>query len=323
MIEPKGATEGAAEPAFDPDGDGWMRAMRRGDLAAAWMLSDAALQARAGRTCWDWPRHLQYVWDGTPLGGRRVLIRCYHGLGDTVQFVRFVPEVVRLAREVTLWVQPPLLPLLQRGQGDHGRLLALHDGTPEVDYDVDVELMELPHVLRTTWASLPRRVPYLAAGADHRFTRPKARLAVGLAWRAGEWDAGRSLPAVLASELGRVPGVQIVWLQDPDGARRDPLSAGLPWCPTPATALASAIAALDLVITVDSLPAHLGGALGRPTWTLLPAVADWRWMEGREDSPWYPTMRLFRQPQPGDWAAVIQRVKDELAALARTGQATV
>jgi hypothetical protein len=315
MTRPTTEPTGVPLAAADPDGDRWMRAMRRGDFAEAWALSDAALQARAGRTCWDWPRHRQYVWDGTPLEGRRVLIRCYHGLGDTIQFARLVPEVVRRAREVTLWVQPTLIPLLAHADRAFGRLLPLHDGTPGVDYDVDVELMELPHALRITWATLPR-TPYLTAAPDGRFTRPAGRLAVGLAWRAGEWDEARSLPHKLASELATIPGVRVCWLQDPVNASRFPLAAGEPWCPTPVAALASAISALDLVITVDSLPAHLAGALGRPTWTLLPAECDWRWMEAREDTPWYPTMRLLRQPRPGDWAAVIQRVKDELAAFA-------
>src|SRR3712207_7208710 len=116
--------------------------MRRGEFEAAWALSDAVLRARAGVPCWHLPRHLQYVWDGTPLAGRRVLVRCYHGLGDTLQFVRFVPPLRAVAEEVTLWVQPTLLPLLATMHGI-GPCAPLHDGVPDVPYDVDVEVMEL------------------------------------------------------------------------------------------------------------------------------------------------------------------------------------
>ena len=113
--------------------------MRGGDWAAAWAVSDAVLRAR-GTPDWTRPRHLQAVWDGTPLQGRRVLVRCYHGLGDTIQFIRLVPQVG--AAEVTVWAQPALLPLLSTLPA-LGRLLPLHDGTPEIPFDVDVEVMEL------------------------------------------------------------------------------------------------------------------------------------------------------------------------------------
>src|ERR671932_14884 len=144
----------------EPRAARWMACMRRGAFEAAWAISDAVLRARAGVPCWHWPRHLQYIWDGTPLAGKRVLGRCYHGLGDTIQFIRYAPLIKAIAAEVIVWAQPPLLPLLEMVQGID-QLLPLHDGVPEVEYDVDVEVMELPHIFRTTPETIPLTISYL------------------------------------------------------------------------------------------------------------------------------------------------------------------
>ena len=281
--------------------------MRRGDFAAAWRISDALLAARRA-TAPDWrvPRHEQSIWDGRPLRGRRVLVRCYHGLGDTVQCARFLPELAELAREVAVWVQPPLLPLLRR-LGRPLQLLPLHDGTPEVDYDVDIEIMELTHALRTTLRWLPGQIPYFDVAAEPR-PGAGARRRIGLVARAGGWDPRRNVPPELMSALTTVPGVQWCNLQ-----LESPLAQAVDISTPDVLTLAARLRGLDLVITVDTMMAHLAGALGVPTWTLLPADADWRWMVGRADSPWYPTMRLFRQPAPGDWESVLARVRAALA----------
>jgi Glycosyltransferase family 9 (heptosyltransferase) len=295
-----------------------MRHMRRGEWDRAWQVGDAVLRARGGARDWSLPRHLQAVWDGSPIEGRRVLLRCYHGLGDTIQFIRFAPLVRARAAALTVWAQPALIPLLRTLPGV-GELLPLHDGTPEVDYEVDLELMELPHLLRVTPASLPAEVPYLFP--------PKVRVApwrglprgldVGLVWRSGDWNwEHRSLPFTLLAPLGEIPGVRLHVLQRGEGLAECPPGFGLPAGTDDILEAAGVMAGLDLVISIDSMPAHLAGALGRPVWTLLAHEADWRWMEGREDSPWYPTMRLFRQPRPGDWGAVVARVAAELRALA-------
>ena len=289
--------------------------MRAGDWAAAWQVSDAVLQARAGGRDRDPPRHLQAVWDGTPLAGRRVLVRCYHGLGDTLQFIRFVPAVSAIAAAVTVWVQPALIPLLSGMEG-LGRLLPLHEGTPEVAYDVDVEIMELAHVFRATPETLPGRVPYLRAGPA---PRRGDVLAVGLVWRAGDWDPRRSVPPAMLRPLAAIPGVTLHPLQRGPGLAEAPAWLGTPAGGDAVLETARAMEAMDLVISVDSMPAHLAGALGRPVWTLLPEPADWRWMEGRADSPWYPSMRLFRQPAPGDWPTVVAQVAAALRALAAGG----
>ncbi len=141
--------------------DEWTRHMRRGDFAAAWNVSDQVLRARAGIPCSPLvPRHFQYFWDGQPLDGKRVLVRCYHGLGDTIQFIRYAPLLRSLAREVIVWAQPKLIPLLRSVTGID-LLLPLNDVAPDVEFDTDVELMELPHVFRTTIATIPAEVPYL------------------------------------------------------------------------------------------------------------------------------------------------------------------
>jgi hypothetical protein len=142
---------------------------------------------------------------------------------------------------------------------------------------------------------------------------------VGVVWECGDWDrATRSVPFPLLAPLARVPGVALHVLQR--GPGRGALDAdpafGADAGSDDVLEAARVARALDLVITVDSFPAHLAGALGVPVWTLLPEPADWRWMDGRDTSPWYPAMRLYRQPRPGDWAAVVARVADDLARLA-------
>jgi hypothetical protein len=293
-----------------------MSSMRHGAYETAWTISDAVLRARAGVPCWHWPRHRQYIWDGTPLAGKRVLVRCYHGLGDTLQFIRYTPLIKAIAQEVVVWAQPALLPLLRTMRGID-RLLPLHDGTPEVEYDVDVESMELPHVFRTTLATIPTTIPYLHI-TPTSFPR-WGGLAVGLVWATGDWDhERRSIPFPLLAPLALVPGVGLYILQrGPALAHYRPGIGRLAGSDNVIEA-ARIMRALDLVISVDTMPAHLAGALGIPVWTLLDAAADWRWMDGREESPWYPTMRLFRQEYSGAWEPVIARVAAELTRFSAT-----
>ncbi len=292
--------------------ESWLAHMRAGRFADAWAASDAALSLRQEIDCTRWQRHEQFIWNGASLANQRVLVRCYHGLGDTIQFVRFIPALARIASSVTLWVQPALVPLLSSLAGVC-EVMPLHDGVPEGDYDVDVELAELMHVFRVTPESLPT-APYLLPGEGRmRVVRKKAR--VGLVWSAGDWDAARSIPCERLGELGRVPGIS--WLLFQRGPAlsqwRHPFGS-IP-CMTDIVSEAHSMRELDLLITVDTCSAHLAGALGIPVWTLLRKSADWRWMEARSDTPWYPTMRLFRQEQEGDWADVLRRVTRELRSL--------
>ena len=286
--------------------------MRDGDFAAAWAISDRILRERDESEAANSarPRHLQYLWDGRSLDGQRVLVHCYHGLGDTLQFVRLLPLLRARAREVILWVQPQLLGLLHGFPGVD-RMEALHDGAPGFARDADIELMELPHWLRLTQSTIPNRVPYLRmAPAPARMRGRSDRRRVGIVWRAGDWDASRSIPASLLAPLREVAGVRWLSLQ----------FGGAKACPLPAIDFACAdlreqarrMCGLDLIICVDTLVAHLAGALGQHTWLLLPEPCDWRWMSARADSPWYPTLRLFRQQRAGDWRTVIDEVRAAL-----------
>jgi hypothetical protein len=285
----------------------WMDLMRQGEWEAAWRISDRELGKQSRQTHSYVPRHLQAIWDGRSLESKRVLVRCYHGLGDTVQFIRFMPQLREIASEVLVWCQPQLIPLLKTTRGIDC-LLPLHDGAPEVEYDVDIELMEVPHALRITLNTLPHEVPYF----DLQRSVPQSdddHFRVGLVWQAGDWNQHRSISPRLLDSLLTIPNVSWQILQ-----RGPALSAWSPPCaelPAIHGILDEALVMsnLDLLLSVDTLSAHLGGALGVPTWTLLPHEADWRWMDGRDDTPWYPTMRLFRQSHSGDWRDVITRVR--------------
>ncbi len=283
-----------------------MAHMRRGRFEEAWRISDAVLARRAGQSCAHLPLHEQWLGTGESLRGKRVLIRCQHGLGDTVQFLRYISLVRRIARGIVLQAQEELLPLL-------GTLRQLPDelwplNTKVTNYDIAVEVMELPHLFRTTLGSIPAEIPYF----DIAPAALRTKRNVGLVWAAGRWDERRSIPYHLLRELAGVTDVQWYILQRGGALDEWRGEFGLNGGSDDVLEAARVIAGLDLLISVDSLPAHLGGALGVPTWTLLHAAPDWRWMLGRNDSPWYPTMRLFRQSRPGDWPPVIRAVRKEL-----------
>lgn len=277
---------------------------------------------RAGVDCSRWPRHHQFIWRGQRLYGKRVFIRCYHGLGDTIQFVRFVPPVRRIARDVTLWAQPALIPLLRTMKNGPHRILPLHEGTPDADFDVDLELMELMHALRATLEYPRTPSPYLLAH-ERRHGRTPGPLRAGIVWKAGEWSRRRSIPCELLAPLGEVPGVE--WLVFQRGEAVSEWRHSFGEVPQVGGVLDEArqMRELDVLVSVDTCSAHLAGALGIPVWTLLPAEADWRWMRDRPDSPWYPSMRLFRQRSSGDWAGVIDSVIQSLHGLRGSHPASV
>jgi hypothetical protein len=297
-------------------GRAWLAAMHDGDFEAAWRATDRLELSRRiaeaeGRDAWQ-PHHL--LWNGTPFAGREVRVRCNHGLGDTVQFIRFVPAIVASGAKVTVLVQPALLPLFAGDQ----RFGDVRNGWTEEappPCDIEIEVMELAYAFRATQETLPRDVPYLplsslvAGRAALPSWPPEEGLRVGLVWAASDWDRTRSVPLQSLAPLGSVAGPSFYSLQQGSEreARRDapfelrPLSEHT----EDVTAAAAAIMALDLVISVDAMLAHLAGALGRPTWLLLQRECDWRWMRGRSDTPWYPTMRLFRQRVHGDWSAPV------------------
>jgi hypothetical protein len=295
----------------------WLHRMRSGDWEAAWRISDQVQAARRGLQPRDtltgaWlPRHEQWVWDGSPFTGQRVLVRCYHGLGDTIQFIRFVPILRRRASHVTVWAQPQLLPLLGTVAGIDV-LLPLEEGQCRAAYDVDIEIMELPHALRTTLETLPNDVPYIHVNEAAAEPPCEPGVSVGVVWQSGSWDPRRSVKPELMRRLMRIPSIRWKILQRGPALAAWPAGVGEVPVIRDIVAEAAELRRLDLLICVDTLSAHLAGALGVRTWTLLPSQADWRWMEDRVDTPWYPTMRLFRQRSAGDWESLLARVEHEL-----------
>ncbi len=268
----------------------------------------------------------QPLWSGAPFPDQTVLLHTEQGLGDTIQFIRFAPLVKRLGGQVILASQPALLPILAGVEGVD-RIIPNVGELPAFDYHLP--LLSVPRVLSTREHTIPRNIPYLqvpaeaTARAGERLGRrcgPRGvRLRVGLAWAGSPQnpdDANRSMRLAQLDPLLQVPGVQFLSLQ-----RGVALPPECPIVTVEAdsdniAATAAILSHLDLVIAVDTMIAHLAGALGRPVWTLLKFAPDWRWMTGREDSPWYPTMRLFRQPRFGAWEEVVRNVAAELSRLA-------
>ena len=305
--------------------------MYRGDFEAAWQETDRIEQPRrelesaGGFT--PAPHHL--LWNGAPFDGRDVVVRCNHGLGDTLQFIRFVPLVARRARSVTVLVQPPLVELLS-GAAALGRVL---NGWTEQTLPrnaIEIEVMELAYACRATADALPtapyvaadRIRPRVAALAPHLASDHKR---VGLLWSPSDWDTSRGIPLSALAPLSAARNVEFFSLQQGHAANAWH-DAAFPLRPLSmhtreVVDAAAAMLALDLVITVDAMAAHLAGTLGRAVWVLLKHEADWRWMSGRSDSPWYPTMRLYRQKRPGDWSSVVHEVARalELMRVSTTG----
>jgi hypothetical protein len=274
--------------------------MRAVDLETAWRVGDLALRRHAGCSCDGLPPHLRWVWDGTPPAGRSVLVRCNHGLGDTIQFARFLPRLARVARLVNVAAQEPLAPALRRVAPECG----FGSGSP---FEVELEIMELPHALRLRRSELwPGS--YLPVGP---IPAPAGGFTIGIAVKAGSWDARRSIPTELLEPLARLPGVTCFSLVPGERPRW-----AADWSAEDVLVAAGRLRGLDLVVTVDTFLAHLAGAVGANVWTLLPNPADWRWADGPR-TPWYPATRLLRQPAPGAWEPVAARVVEDAANAAR------
>jgi hypothetical protein len=305
----------------------WESAMRRGDFEAAWRETDRIeILRRTAQKCAGFVREANHLeWNGEPFEDRDVLVRCGHGLGDALQFVRYVPLIRRVAKSVTLLAPPVLLPLL-RATPELGDVRDGWSFDPPA-HAVSVEVMELAYAFRSTVDTLPRDVPYLSVDGLRTQARglpPIPRdgtLRVGLAWSASAWDDTRSIPLESLEPLAKIPRVSFYSLQQGSQAaayssapfRIEPYSRH-----TQAIELAAAaMLDLDLIITIDSMVAHLAGALGRPVWVLLKSRADWRWFDDGEDSPWYPTMRLVRQRREGEWRGAAETVARMLREIAR------
>ena len=267
-------------------------------------------------------------WDGSEPAGRTILLYNEQGIGDTIQFVRYAPLVAARGARVIVQCQPPLKTLLETSLPPRGVSRVVAEGEAVGGFDLYCPLPGLPHLFGTVVQTVPADVPYLQAPPDgvvawrQRLGRDRT-FKVGIVWAGAAGnrnDRRRSVRAAAFFPLSQVPGVTLYSLQKgPPLAQLGESAPGLPAHDLDAhlndfADTASAVMNLDLVVTVDTSVAHLAGALGRPVWTLLPFSPDFRWMLGRSDSPWYPTMRLFRQPLPGDWGPVFE----ELAAALRS-----
>lgn len=273
--------------------------------------------------------YTQPLWDGTELGGRRILLHAEQGFGDTLQFIRYAPLVQQRGGRVTLLCQPELQELLA---GQLGIEKVVADDAAVGDFDVHCPLLSLPRVMGTTEQTVPANVPYLTADPTlvEQWRRQLANqppgLKVGIAWT-GRLDNPRNkYRRILLNQLAplaRVPGVQFYSLQKGDAAaeaKSPPPGMQLTdWSEelTSFSQTAALIHNLDLVITTDTSVPHLAGAIGKKVWLLLAYSPDWRWLLHRADSPWYPTMRLFRQEKWGEWDAPVEKVAQELAEFAK------
>lgn len=291
-----------------------------GDYEQGWRNYEARWQRGSSPRSFDPP-----LWDGQPLEGKRILLHSEQGLGDTVQFLRFVPLVQQAGGRVILDVPERVTALAAEMPG----LLAVTcDGRNLPQFDLHCPLMSLPGLLGIGLQELPAQVPYLKPTKDARrqvegLVRHGHMLRVGLCWAgspANISNALRSIDLRVFEPLCELANVHFVSLQmGREAAQKDEIRFPMQdcsWFMRDLNATGALLERLDLVITVDTMVAHLAGALGCPVWTLLPQAADWRWMLERSETPWYPTMRLFRQQRAGDWSGVIAEVREELAGMA-------
>jgi len=265
-------------------------------------------------------------WDGAELKGKTILLHQEHGFGDLILFARYIPILKAMGGNVVVEVHPELSRLFSTINGV-GQVVNRGANLPK--FDVYLPIMSLAHVLGTTMDSIPADVPYLQAPdrlARHLPANLGSEKKIGLAWAGRSThknDAKRSVLFRHFVELMGVADTAFCSLQYGPAAKDIAENGCEALIMDLATKLqdfadtAAVITELDLVITVDTSIAHLAGALGKPVWVALPFPGDWRWMLDREDSPWYPTARLFRQPKPGDWEAVFGNIRAALAEEAK------
>lgn len=299
--------------------------------AAHWNLASALL--RLGEYAAAWPEHEwrwkwkmfassqrnfhQPQWHGEPLHGETILLHAEQGLGDTLQFVRYASLVAERGGRVILEVQPPLQALLSN-LSEIDQVISRGDSLPEFQWHCP--LMSLPLAFATTLDTIPSSCPYIEipqGQVDEKTGTGEFR--VGLVWTGNPGhrsDLLRTIPGEKLTPLAALHGIKFIALQqDLSSPQKAEISTILPmkWYDfQDFSETAKVVANLDLVISVDTSVAHLAGAMGKPVWILLAQAADWRWLTNRNDSPWYPSARLFRQDTPGDWEGVIARIVQEL-----------
>lgn len=290
-----------------------------GEMPEGWIQHEARLQV---------PDRIKPVrhfkkpkWRGEPFRDQTLLVHWEQGFGDTLMFVRYLPMVKALGGTVLLLVQPELVAVARTCAGADR---VLPEGSALPPFDLQVSLMSLPAAFRTDLPTIPAEVPYLDVPSlvpnQPRIAEALATsnqgVRIGLVWAGSphhKKDAERSMPAQAFHPLDTLQGV--IWHSFQLGqVEPPPLRNLVPLAPLLITFsdTAYALSGMDLMITVDTAMAHLAGAMGIPTLLLLPFNPDFRWMLQREDSPWYPTLKIYRQPSPGDWGSVIQRVLADL-----------
>ncbi|MEZ6136302.1 MAG: tetratricopeptide repeat-containing glycosyltransferase family protein [Pirellulaceae bacterium] len=269
------------------------------------------------------------VWDGSDPAGKSILLTVEQGLGDTLHFVRYAQVLLQAGAKTTVYCQPPLMALLQASRG-LGHIYP--SGLPiEQQFDYQCSLLDVADLLHTDLTSIPANGAYIQP-ADHlvqywkqRLPARPGKLRIGIAWQGNpdhQADIFRSVPLGYFECLARLPNVELICLQNGFGVEqldvwRGPqitvLDANLDRSSGAFMDTAAIMHSLDLVITSDTSIAHLAGAMEIPTWLALGYMPDWRWLLDRDDSPWYPSARLFRQPTIGDWDSVFQAMRNELA----------
>jgi hypothetical protein len=265
------------------------------------------------------------MWDGSDPSGRTIFVHTEQGYGDTIQFARYIPLLARRGATVLVECHAALRLLFRRLDGVSKVVSA---GIRPPDFDLHTPILSLPKWFGTTMQTVPRDVPYLTPDPDRlgawRQRLEGQALHVGLVWSGNiKPDPHRTCELKNFAPLAGIAGVRFYSLQVGPGAgdiASAPPGLGIVnWSEhlSDFNETAAAMQCLDLIITIDTAAAHLAGALGRPVWTLLPWAPDWRWFLDRDDSVWYPTMRLFRQSAKGDWSDPIARAGGELARLAQ------
>lgn len=293
-----------------------------GDFQLGWELYESRLDCAE--------LHLQrnaagVRWAGQPLLGKKIFVFAEQGLGDTLQFARYVPCLVEMGASVVFECQPPLLPLLKPCFETSPGIMVIARGSPEpINGDYYASLLSLPYLLETDVSSIPAVPPYLLSTAKARshweeLFAPINSPRIGVCWAGSAThknDRNRSIALAQFANVAQGVDARFVSLYKASGELQSSINLAEKW---PALIdftdrfrdfleTAACIAQLDLVVTVDTSVAHVAAATGKPVWLLLPYVPDWRWLLDRQDCPWYPSMRLFRQPHPGAWEEVLAGV---------------
>jgi tetratricopeptide (TPR) repeat protein len=290
----------------------------RGDYASGWRDYEVRWKVYKPRL------FAQPLWSGQPLNGARILLHDEQGLGDSLQFFRYVPMVIKAGGTVVLGVPAKLSRIAALISG----IELVNNNDPLPSFDFHCPLLSLPLAFGTTIETIPAQVPYLAVPDEalqkaSTFSWPATGLRVGLAWSGNpkhRKNRMRSIPLALLDPLFKLEGVHFYSLQMGPAAGELKTARAAITDLSPFTGdmadTAAQIAHLDLIISIDTSIAHLAGSLGKPLWVLLTRLPDWRWLLDREDSPWYPTARLFRQSKSGDWAPVVELLRTALEELA-------